>query len=59
MIISATIEESLNKIGYYNIEIAFNAQKAFELIDRNTCDVILMDINLGKGKDGIDVIEEI
>lgn len=59
MIISATIEESLNKIGYYNIEIAFNAQKAFELIDRNTYDVILMDINLGKGKDGIDVIEEI
>lgn len=59
MIISATIEESLNKIGYNNIEIAFNAQKAFELIEHNSYDVILMDINLGKGKDGIDVIEEI
>jgi DNA-binding NarL/FixJ family response regulator len=59
MIISATIEESLNKIGYNNIEIAFNAQKATELINQNTYDVILMDINLGKGKDGIDVIEEI
>lgn len=59
MIISATIEESLNKIGYENIEIAFNAQKATELISRNTYDVILMDINLGKGADGIDVIKEI
>lgn len=59
MIISATIEESLNKIGYNNIEIAFNAQKAVEMIDHNSYDVILMDINLGKGKDGIDVIEEI
>ncbi len=59
MIISATIEESLNKIGYDNIEIAFNARKATELIELNTYDVILMDINLGKGKDGIDVVQEI
>lgn len=59
MIISATIEESLNKIGYNNVEIAFNALKAMELIEHNVYDVILMDINLGKGKDGIDVIEEI
>lgn len=59
MIISATIEESLNKIGYDHIEIASNARKATELIDRNMYDVILMDINLGKGKDGIDVVQEI
>lgn len=56
MIISATIEETLNNIGYHNIETAYNAKTASELLHKNNYDLVLMDINLGKGADGVDVI---
>ena len=59
MIISATIEETLNKIGYSNIETAFNAKKARELMNTKTYDLVLMDVKLGGEEDGIDVITEI
>jgi response regulator RpfG family c-di-GMP phosphodiesterase len=47
MIISATIEETLNKIGYANIETAFNAKKAKELMNSKGYDLVLMDVKLG------------
>jgi two-component system, response regulator PdtaR len=59
MIISATIEETLNKIGYANIETAFNAKKAKELMRTNGYDLVLMDVKLGGEEDGIDVVTEI
>ena len=57
MTISAAIKESLYKIGYNHIEIAFSAEKAVELIEQNFYDVILRGLKPDR-KDGMDVIEE-
>jgi DNA-binding NarL/FixJ family response regulator len=58
-IISMSIEETLNKLGYNNIRTAFDAATASEYLANEKFDMVLMDINLGGGKDGIDVMNEI
>lgn len=59
MVISATIEETLEKIGYEHVESAYSAESALEMMDQNDYDVILMDVKLGGILDGIDVVNEI
>jgi two-component system, response regulator PdtaR len=58
ILISAGIQEMLNKFGYVNIESADNAEKGTELLTNNNYDIVLMDIHLGQGADGIDLITE-
>jgi DNA-binding NarL/FixJ family response regulator len=58
-IISMSIEETLNGLGYNNIKTAFDAPTASEYLANEKFDVVLMDINLGSDKDGIDVMNEI
>ena len=41
-----------------NIDLATNGQDAIEQLTHNTYDVVLCDYNLGKGKDGQQVLEE-
>lgn len=59
MVISALIEETLHKIGFSNIEMADSAGRATELMTANDYDIVLMDIKLGRGTDGIDVVNSV
>jgi len=45
--------------GLYNVDIAHNAESAMEFIRSNKYIAILMDINLGKGKSGIEITKDI
>jgi two-component system, response regulator PdtaR len=58
-IISECIKEILNNLGYRHVESADNAAAGLEILRRNDYDVVLMDINLGEGTDGIDIINEL
>ncbi len=44
---------------YYNIESALNGPEAIEKVKNKKYDIILMDINLGKGMDGVQAVKEI
>jgi CheY-like chemotaxis protein len=43
----------------YKVDIANNAETAMELVRANKYNAILMDINLGKGKSGIEITRDI
>ena len=43
----------------YSVDTAVNAKNALELIHKNQYDVLLLDINLGRGMNGIDLLKEI
>jgi len=45
--------------NYYLIDIAKNGEEAINLFSQNDYQLILMDINLGIGKNGIEVMKEI
>ncbi len=47
----------LNK--YFQIDIAIDGKEAIELFSQNVYHLILTDINLGIGKNGIEVMKEI
>ena len=49
----------LTDFGFTSIDIAMNAEKAIELLKHNSFDVILSDYNLGNGKDGQQLLEEV
>lgn len=44
---------------FFNIAFAENGTTALELVKNRTFDIILMDINLGKGMNGVDVAKEV
>lgn len=44
---------------YYNLETATNADNALELVSQKQYDVLLLDINLGRGMDGIELMQRI
>ena len=52
-----TIEKMLYK--NYSIKSVANAASAIENVNKEVCDAILMDINLGRGMDGIEATKEI
>ncbi len=52
---SKIMEFQLGK--YYLIDIAKNGEEAIELFSKNNYNLILMDINLGAGLNGIEVIK--
>lgn len=45
--------------NYYQLDLAKDGKEAIELFLQNDYNLILMDINLGIGKNGIDVMKEI
>ena len=44
---------------YFQVDIAMNGNEAIDLFSKNDYHLILMDINLGIGKNGIEVMKEI
>lgn len=45
--------------GIHHVDCAANATKALELVAQKSFDIILMDINLGPGMNGLEVVEKI
>ena len=41
----------------YNITTAFTADIAIELVNKNKYDILMLDINLGKGIDGVELLQ--
>ena len=54
-LIAADIEQCLNNINFIVSGTAYNFFDALSQLEKNTPDVVLMDINLGDEKDGIDI----
>lgn len=54
-IIAADMENMLEKMGYEVLETAMDYEEAIERLDEATPDLILLDVNLGGRKDGIDL----
>lgn len=52
-------KKMLNDFGFKSIEIAMKAESAIELLRSRSYDVILSDYNLGNGKDGQQLLEEV
>ncbi len=59
LIISQDMTSMLTKMGYDVIGDAMDFDEAIEILERETPDLILLDINLNGKRDGIDVAEEI
>ena len=56
-VIAMSIEEALNNIGYSNVDMAFNVKSAIDLLENNTFDLTILDINLNDEMDGIEIAE--
>ncbi|MDP5121189.1 MAG: response regulator [Spirosomaceae bacterium] len=54
-IIAADMENMLEKMGYEVLETAMDFEEAVERLEEETPDLILLDVNLGGRKDGIDL----
>jgi two-component system, response regulator PdtaR len=59
MIISASILELLNRLGYQNVEIAATYEEGLQRLLNSEYDIALVDIFLGDGPDGIDLIKAV
>ena len=58
-IIAADMENMLSKMGYDVLGTAMDYDEAIEILEVETPDLILLDVNLGGKKDGIDLAEVI
>ncbi|SOE23759.1 DNA-binding response regulator, LytR/AlgR family [Spirosomataceae bacterium TFI 002] len=58
-IIAADMENMLEKMGYEVMETAMDYEEAIERLEEGTPDLIMLDVNLGGKKDGIDLAEVI
>ena len=59
LIISRDMTAMLTKMGYDVIGDAMDFDEAIEILERETPDLILLDVNLNGKRDGIDVAAEI
>jgi len=59
MLVSASIQQSLKKLGYVNAGHASTGEQAVELARRTSPDLVLMDINLPGNLEGIEAAREI
>jgi CheY-like chemotaxis protein len=57
--IRSAVKGMLQMLGCKNISIASNGDRAIELCEATIFDFILCDFNLGKGKDGYQLFEEL
>src|SRR3954470_23249348 len=58
-VIALSIESTLDDLGYDHCGPASSYGEALELLETDTPDLLLLDINLAGKKDGIDVAEKI
>lgn len=58
-IVALDIKDALEAYNYKVTDIAFNAKTALTKIEIKLPDIIIMDINLGEGKDGIETAKKI
>lgn len=52
-------KKMLTDFGFTSVDIAIKAEMAIDLLKSNSYDVIFSDYNLGKGKDGQQLLEEV
>jgi CheY-like chemotaxis protein len=52
-------KKMLTDFGFKSIDVAMKAESAIELLRNNSYDLILSDYNLGNGKDGQQLLEEV
>jgi len=55
--ISRLISLHLEKLGYTSIDLTSSAEEALEMVKQSMPDLVLMDINLGEGKNGIEAAD--
>jgi len=58
-IVALNLEQTLIRLGYQVVGLAQSGSEALRLIDSCRPDVVLMDINLGSGSDGIETAARI
>lgn len=58
-IVALNIQNTLEKYNYKIVTISNNGEDTLKEIETNLPDIILMDIDLGKGKNGIQIVSEI
>ena len=58
-IVALDIKRILTNLQYEVTNMARDYSSAIESVEKNKPDIILMDVNLGKGKDGIETAKEI
>ncbi len=58
-IIAQEIQERLEQFGYHVPTVAYSGEEAIEMAEKTSPDLVLMDIKLGKGIDGIEAAEHI
>lgn len=59
MIIAQDMNDMLVKMGYEVLDIAMDYTDTFEILAKNTPDLMLLDINLNGIRDGIDIAREV
>ncbi|PBQ31020.1 hypothetical protein CNR22_04290 [Sphingobacteriaceae bacterium] len=59
LIISTSVCELLEHLGYKNVEIAESIEEGIASLKAKNYDLVLMDVFLGNGLNGIDIISEI
>ncbi len=59
LIVAYDLRQNLESLGYSVTGIASSEQQAIELADREKPDLVLMDINLGRGGDGTRAAREV
>lgn len=59
VILAATLEIMLKKLGYKQVKKVHNADSALKTLEDFKADLMLVDINLGPGKSGIDVVKTV
>ncbi|MBJ7536885.1 response regulator [Marinomonas transparens] len=52
-------KKMLLELGFSNVDIVAKADTALELLNKNTYDIVMSDYNLGKGKNGQQILEEV
>ena len=58
-IVALELQKELEKLGFEVTGIVFRQKKVMDSIQARRPDIILMDINLGKNKDGVEIAREI
>ena len=53
--IAQDISEHLTQLDYWVTAVAYNAGEAYEELEKELPDLVLLDINLGQGEDGISI----
>lgn len=59
VILAATMEIMLRKLGYKEVKKVHSGEDAIELLNEFKAELLLVDINLGTGISGIEVVKKV